>query len=169
MAIFWCAWVTPRHPIRRSGKLSVQKRSKARADAQRLRIKGQVGPKVFSTNILDPASRVGWSLRVVHTGGPYAWSVRSVGPSLPLLGPSAQPTLPLTLKKGGSKSRPREFDDDTSISLIVHVYNVKPTEQFICISVISSQASRSSPRFAFAGFWRAAHFFYCKKHTCKAL
>ena len=24
-----CAWVTPRHPIRRSGKLSVQKRSKA--------------------------------------------------------------------------------------------------------------------------------------------
>ena len=24
-AIFWCAWVTPRHPIRRSGKLSVPK------------------------------------------------------------------------------------------------------------------------------------------------
>ena len=27
-AIFWCAWITPRHPIRRSAKLSVQKRSK---------------------------------------------------------------------------------------------------------------------------------------------
>ena len=29
MAIFWCAWVTPRHPIRRSAKPSVQKRSKS--------------------------------------------------------------------------------------------------------------------------------------------
>ena len=39
---------------------------------------------------------MGWSLRVVHTGGPYAWAVRSVRPSLPLLGPSPQPTLPLS-------------------------------------------------------------------------
>ena len=32
--IFWCAWVTPIHPTRRSGKLSVQKRSKAPSHVQ---------------------------------------------------------------------------------------------------------------------------------------
>ena len=31
-AIYACAWVTPRHPTRRSGKLSVQKRSKGQVE-----------------------------------------------------------------------------------------------------------------------------------------